>query len=802
MNCLYSTIVVALSVLLCTIGVQGKGPCLGHYPLSLRPFAGVYVPQCTPFGYFKVVQVHGSTGHSWCVNPENGVKVESSDVAPGAAAQPQCGKCFYELAKFYGAGHVSVGRTKPQCDDNGLFAPLQSSGSTGYSWCVNPETGDKIEGSDAKPGAERPNCGEAARQTRGAQIEGPCTNFKKAFAKRPIPGHYDPQCTPFGLFNVVQFDGSTGYRACVHPLTGDQIEGSELAPGDNRKIQCGKCLYALGKFHAAQAQFGVMIGAPYPQCDAQGLYTAKQSSGSTGYSWCVDPTTGEKIEGSDVAPGQGQAECHARETRGIASGPCITHPPFTLRPPGQFTPKCTVFGYFQVVQSHASTGYSWCVNPETGIKIEGSEIRGVPQCGKCLSAILQFHSRGHVSIGLFKPTCDAHGHFNPTQSSGSTGYSWCVDPETGDKIEGTDVAPGQGQAECHARETRSATKGPCKKLPIITLRPPGHFSPKCTKFGFFEVAQLHPSTGYRWCVNPETGEKIEGSELAPSDNRLLQCGKCLSALLQFHSRDHMTIGGFKPLCDAQGRFNKAQYSSSTGYVWCVDPETGDKIEGSEVKPGPGQEPRLTLDYCLDRPTRNSQPFVGPCTKLQNTPVGHYVPKCTELGLFEVQQTHPSTGYRWCVNPLTGDKVEGSELSPADNRLLQCGKCLTDLAAYHERVGMFGIGGTPPQCDAHGRYNALQVSGGTGYQWCVDPETGDKIEGTEIAPGHGRAHCEGRQKRNVPKFEGPCTKLQPFSLRPVGQYVPQCTQLGLFEVVQRHPSTGYRWCVKPLTGEKG
>lgn len=80
--------------------------------MSLRPFAGVYVPQCTPFGnkiiysfyaiskiilksfyslgYYKVVQVHGSTGHSWCVNPENGEKVESSDVAPGAGA-PQCG---------------------------------------------------------------------------------------------------------------------------------------------------------------------------------------------------------------------------------------------------------------------------------------------------------------------------------------------------------------------------------------------------------------------------------------------------------------------------------------------------------------------------------------------------------------------------------------------------------------------------------------------------------------------------------------------------------------------------------------
>jgi predicted secreted protein len=635
------------------------------------------------------------------------------------------------------------------------------------------------------------------------QIEGPCTIVKQAYAKRPVPGFTDPQCTPFGLFQVIQHHGSTGYRYCVHPLTGDKIEGTEVAPGDNRHPKCGRCLYALAKFHSAQAQFGVSVGATQPQCDARGLYNALQGSGSTGYTWCVNTETGEKIEGTDTGP-TAVAICDgvARETRGIR-GPCKKLGPMTLRPPGMFTPQCTPFGFFQVIQRHSSTGYRWCANPETGAKIEGTEVEpasnAVPQCGQCLYELAKYHGHGRQNIGVQYPACDTQGRFNATQISASSGYSWCVDPETGDKIEGSEVHPATGQAHCEAAsQTRGIAQGPCKTLPPFTLRPPGSFSPKCNPFGYFQVIQSHPSTGYSWCVNPETGEKIEGSDVKPGENRLIQCGKCLSSLLQFHSHGHVSVGLAKPSCDAQGRFNPTQSSGSSGYTWCVEPETGDKIVGTEVAPGAGQA------QCDGRQKRNSEPFVGPCTKLHSTGsrrVGKYVPQCTDLGLFQVEQKHPSTGYRWCVHPVTGEKAEGSELSPADNRVLQCGKCLTDLAQYHETVAMWGIGGTAPQCDASGHYNQIQSSGSSGYSWCVNTETGEKIEGTETGPTHG-PNCDGvaREKRQT----GQCAQeLEATAGGPPmpGSFTPQCTSKGHYNVIQSHGSTGFSWCVNPTSGVK-
>jgi hypothetical protein len=799
MHCLYSSL-VALSVLLCTIGVQGKGPCLGHYPMSLRPFAGLYVPQCTPFGYFKVVQVHGSTGHSWCVNPETGAKVESSDVAPGAG-QPQCGKCFYELAKFLGAGFVSIpGRVKPQCDENGLFTAKQFSGSTGYSWCVDPETGDKIQGTDIAPGAGEANC-EHARQTRGA-TDGPCNIFRIACGKRSMPGCFEPQCTDSGYFQIIQRHSSTGYRFCVNPETGDKIDGTEVPPNSNAIPQCGKCLYALAQYHASPSTM-VTIGRPHPSCDAQGLFNAKQFSGSSGYTWCVDPETGDKIEGTEVAPAAGQADCRSRQKRGFP-GPCTQkkdEQSLLLGPPiigghiiGRYVPQCTIFGYFQVVQTHGSTGYSFCVNPETGAKVEGSDVRGTPNCGKCLYDLAKTFVAGPIGPvrppgSPPRPQCDETGNYSPVQYSGSTGYSWCVDPATGVKIEGTDVAPGAGPASCGSRQKRGLS-GPCtahKSTPGLI----GAYVPQCTIFGFYKVVQTHGSTGFSFCVNPETGVKVEGSDVRGTPT----CPKCLTDLA------HTFVGGPigpvrppgsppRPQCDETGNYSPVQYSGSTGYSWCVDPATGVKIEGTDVAPGAGPA------SCGSRQKRG---LPGPCTAHKSTPglIGAYVPQCTIFGFYKVVQTHGSTGFSFCVNPETGAKVEGSDVRGTPT----CGKCLYDLAKTFVAgpIGPVRPPGSPPrpQCDETGNYNPVQHSGSTGYSWCVDPATGAKIEGTESSPAAGPASCGGRQKRGLP---GPCTAHQ-SAPGLIGAYVPQCTPFGFYQVIQTHASSGYKFCVNPETGAK-
>jgi len=396
-------------------------------------------------GFFKVIQVHGSTGYAWCVNPETGEKVEGSEVAPGAG-QPECAKCLFALAKFYGPGFVlnPLGRNKPVCDANGFFKSQQSSASTGYTWCVNVETGEKIQGSDVAPGAEPANC-EAREKRNAPERFGPC-HVRRLTLR---PGQFQPQCTPMGYFKVVQVYGSTGYSWCVNPESGDKVEGSDVAPGAGDP-KCGQCLLALAKFYGPGPIYNVgPLGRVKPECDANGRFKPQQRSASTGYTWCVNVETGEKIAGTDVAPGAGTANCEARNKRAVGAGPCkAPEPSFNV---GQFIPQCTPFGYFRVIQMHGSTGYAWCVNPETGTEVEGSAVGpgdGEPQCGQCFHKLLEYYSAGRVNIGRPYPQCDDQGRFKTLQQSASTGYSWCVNAETGEKIPGSEAGPTAGKANC------------------------------------------------------------------------------------------------------------------------------------------------------------------------------------------------------------------------------------------------------------------------------------------------------------------------------------------------------------------
>jgi len=241
-----SSLCVALIALLCTIGANAygqRGPCVSGWTQGSRPqLVGSYRPQCSPFGYFKVIQFHPSTGYAWCVNPETGVKIEGSDVAPGAG-KPQCGKCLFELTKYLVHGHISLrplgSGGKPACDETGRFQPVQSNPSTGYSWCVDPETGDKKEGTDAAPGSPQPNCEatNAANAEADARPLGPC-ELAKAQQGQPALGAFVPTCDSQGFYTSIQHH--EGYRFCVDTNTGEQLPNSpRYGPGEqDKKLPC------------------------------------------------------------------------------------------------------------------------------------------------------------------------------------------------------------------------------------------------------------------------------------------------------------------------------------------------------------------------------------------------------------------------------------------------------------------------------------------------------------------------------------------------------------------------------------
>jgi len=112
----------------------------------------------------------------------------------------------------------------------------------------------------------------------------------------------------------------------------------------------------------------------------------------------------------------------------------------------KYDPQCTHEGYFEVIQNILPTGYSWCVRPESGKKIEGTQVGlgKTPTCGNCLNDYAKVLVRlANYEKGFNIPTCDDKGNYNALQlhgdySSGSLSeYSVCVNTETGEEIEGT-----------------------------------------------------------------------------------------------------------------------------------------------------------------------------------------------------------------------------------------------------------------------------------------------------------------------------------------------------------------------------
>jgi len=107
----------------------------------------------------------------------------------------------------------------------------------------------------------------------------------------------------------------------------------------------------------------------------------------------------------------------------------------------------------------------------------------------------------------------------------------------------------------------------------------------------------------------------------------------------------------------------------------------------------------------------------------NPPPGAFAPNCTEYGFYSVRQVHGSTGFSWCVNPMTGAEINGTK-TPPGTPPVDCPPCLQQLAEGLAMSASGGAGGGA-SCDEQGHYTPLQASGSTGHSWCADPITGQK-----------------------------------------------------------------------------
>ncbi|KAH9488975.1 hypothetical protein Btru_061765 [Bulinus truncatus] len=113
-----------------------------------------------------------------------------------------------------------------------------------------------------------------------------------------------------------------------------------------------------------------------------------------------------------------------------------------------------------------------------------------------------------LGILHYMPKCLPNGDYAALQCYGQQGSSNCFcSDHSGKEIPGTLMEP-PNYPECDNGENLN----PCvfQVVKFFRLKLMGTFYPKCTREGQFEKIQCHENLCY--CVNPESGEKILGTE--------------------------------------------------------------------------------------------------------------------------------------------------------------------------------------------------------------------------------------------------------------------------------------------------
>ena len=197
---------------------------------------------------------------------------------------------------------------------------------------------------------------------------------------------------------------------------------------------------------------------------------------------------------------------------------------------GRYRPQCDANGDYNVRQCWGSTGYCWCVETKSGLKLAsieafrpweknvdcGMELNKI-QNKKCAAEVEQIMSEKKGKVGAFVPECDAAGDYKSLQCWASTGYCWCVSSSSGERA-GEMFRPWEKQVDCDAMKA-----GPCSRAIEAMQNPPiGAYVPQCDEDGFYSAKQCWGSTGTCWCADRTTGEKV-GENFQPWSTTAPEC---------------------------------------------------------------------------------------------------------------------------------------------------------------------------------------------------------------------------------------------------------------------------------------
>ncbi|XP_029695966.1 nidogen-2 isoform X14 [Takifugu rubripes] len=819
------------------------------------PIVGAYVPQCDVNGQYIRLQCHGSTGHCWCVD-SNGQEQAGTRTPPGTTPtncdnpdeperpKTRCQHHRDSVQTTSPEGYPILGVYVPQCDDNGLYRPLQCHGSSGYCWCVDSR-GQEREGTRAAPGTPTVDCDKADDLV---QPKTHCQHHRDSVQTTspegyPILGAYVPQCDTNGQYIPLQCHGSTGHCWCVDS-NGQERAGTRTAPGapptdcdrpDEPERPKTHCQHHRDSVQTTSPEGYPILGAYRPQCDDNGQYVPQQCHGSTGHCWCVD-SNGRERAGTRTSAGEQRKDCDSPDEPERPKTQCQQHRDSVqtegFSVPGVFVPQCDANGQYTSKQCHGSTGHCWCVDSNGQERAGTRTPPGAPtvDCDRpdeperpktlCEDHRERTQTRGsdtYPVLGSYVPQCDANGQYLPQQCHSSTGRCWCVD-SNGQERAGTRTPPGAPTVDCD-RPERPKTHCQHHRDSVQSTSPEGYpilgaYRPQCDDNGEYTPEQCHGSTGHCWCVD-SNGRERAGTRTSAGEQRKdcdspdeperpkTHCQHHRDSVQTTSPEGYPILGAYRPQCDDNGQYVPQQCHGSTGHCWCVD-SNGRERAGTRTSAGEQRKDCDSPDE-PERPKTQCQQHRDSVQTEGFSVPGVFVPQCDANGQYTSKQCHSSTGHCWCVDS-NGQERAGTRTPPGApavdcDRPDEPERPKTHCQHHRDSVQTTSPEGYPilgayrPQCDDNGQYVPQQCHGSTGHCWCVD-SNGRERAGTRTSAGEQRKDCDSPDEPERPKTQ--CQQhrdsVQTEGFSVPGVFVPQCDANGQYTSKQCHSSTGHCWCV--------
>ncbi|XP_056882958.1 nidogen-2 isoform X17 [Takifugu flavidus] len=819
------------------------------------PIVGAYVPQCDVNGQYIRLQCHGSTGHCWCVD-SNGQEQAGTRTPPGTTPtncdnpdEPERPKTLCQhhrdsVQTTSPEGYPILGVYIPQCDDNGLYRPLQCHGSSGYCWCVDSR-GQEREGTRAAPGTSTVDCDKADEPERPKTH---CQHHRDSVQTTspegyPILGAYRPQCDTNGQYIPLQCHGSTGHCWCVDS-NGQERAGTRTAPGapptdcdrpDEPERPKTHCQHHRDSVQTTSPEGYPILGVYLPQCDDNGQYIPQQCHGSTGHCWCVD-SNGRERAGTRTSAGEQRKDCDSPDEPERPKTQCQQHRDSVqtegFSVPGVFVPQCDANGQYTSKQCHSSTGHCWCVDSNGQERAGTRTPPGAPavdcdrpdeperpktHCQHHRDSVQTTSPEGYPILGAYRPQCDDNGQYIPQQCHSSTGHCWCVD-SNGQERAGTRTPPGAPAVDCDRPDEPERPKTLCEDhrertqtrgsdtYPVL-----GSYVPQCDANGQYLPQQCHSSTGRCWCVD-SNGQERAGTRTPPGaptvdcdrpERPKTHCQHHRDSVQTTSPEGYPILGVYRPQCDDNGEYTPEQCHGSTGHCWCVD-SNGRERAGTRTSAGEQRKDCDSPDE-PERPKTQCQQHRDSVQTEGFSVPGVFVPQCDANGQYTSKQCHSSTGHCWCVDS-NGQERAGTRTPPGApavdcDRPDEPERPKTHCQHHRDSVQTTSPEGYPilgayrPQCDDNGQYIPQQCHGSTGHCWCVD-SNGRERAGTRTSAGEQRKDCDSPDEPERPKTQ--CQQhrdsVQTEGFSVPGVFVPQCDANGQYTSKQCHSSTGHCWCV--------